>query len=159
MVRLHRLYPLAILAVAAGPLAGCATLFHRGNGLTAKAEEDGKQVRLLAMNLDHASPDLRIYEGDAEIPISPVKDHIWANAIKNSLREAVARGAATSSCSGVCTYNWTEKTQFGPGIFLNPHRPHTLRLVRNGQEATVAVKTSFRVKWSKPDFRERGVHS
>jgi len=35
MIRLHRLYPLAVLAMAVVPLAGCATLFHRGNGLTA----------------------------------------------------------------------------------------------------------------------------
>jgi len=146
MLRLDRLYPLAFLALAVGPLAGCATLFHRGNGLTAKAQEDGHDVRLLAMNLDHASADLHIYEGDHEIPIARVKDHIWANAIKNSLREAVARGAA-SSCTGVCTYNWNETTSFGPGIFLNPKRPHTLRLVRGSEQATVTVKTSWRVKW------------
>jgi hypothetical protein len=147
MIRVHRLYPLAILAMAIGPLAGCATAFHRGNGLTAKAQENGQEVRLLAMNLDHATRDLRIYEGDVEVPISPVRDHIWANAIKSSLREAVARGAAAGSCSGVCTYNWNETTEFGPGVFLNPHRPHTLRLVRGDQQATVTVNTSWRLKW------------
>lgn len=146
MIRVHRLYPLAILAMAVGPLAGCATLFHRGAGWTAKAQENGHEVRLLAMNLDHASRDLHIYEDGVELPISPVKDHIWANAIKSSLREAVARGAA-SGCTGVCTYSWNETTEFGPGVFLNPRRPHTLRLVRGDQQAIVTVKSSVRVKW------------
>jgi hypothetical protein len=143
MIRVHRLYPLAILAMAVGPLAGCATLFHRGNGLTATVQENGQEVRLLAMNLDHATPDLRIYEDGVELPIAKVKDHIVSNAIRSSVSEAVARGG----CSGVCSYSWTERTSFGPGVFLNPHRPHTLRLVRGDQEAMVTVKTSWRIKW------------
>jgi len=146
MIRLHRLYPLALLALAAGPLGGCATLYHSGRGRAAKGEENGQQVKLVAVNLDHATPELHIYEGDVEIPLSPVQDKIWSDAIKNSLREGVARGAA-SGCTGVCTYSWTEKTTFGPGIYLNPHHPHTLRLVRGDQQATVTLKTSWRVKW------------
>jgi len=147
MFRVHRLYSLAILAMVAGPLAGCATLFHRGNGLTAQAQENGQEVRLLAMNLDHATPDLRIYEDGVELPIAKVKTHIVSNAIKSSVSEAVARGAAAGSCTGVCSYSWTETTNFGPGVFLNPHRSHTLRLVRGDQEAMVTVKTSWRIKW------------
>jgi hypothetical protein len=133
--------------MAVGPLAGCATLAN--GALKVKAQENGQQVGLLPMNLDHATPDLRIYEGDVEIPISQVRDPTFANAFKNALREAAARGAAAHSptCVGVCTYSWTETTQFGPGVFLNPKRPHTLRLVRGDRQATVTLKTSFRVKW------------
>ena len=146
MIRLHRLYPLALLALASGPLGGCATMYHSGPGRATKGPDNGQQVKLVAVNLDHATPDLHIYEGDVEIPLSPVQDKIWSDAIKNSLRRGVAEGAA-SGCTGVCTYNWTERTTFGPGIYLNPHRPHTLRLVRGDQQATVTLKTSWRVKW------------
>ena len=149
MVRARRLYPVAVLAMAMGPLAGCATLFHRGNGLTTKAQENGQEVRLLAMNLDHATPDLRIYEDGTELQISRVRDHIWSDAIKNSVSQAVHERAAEASCMNVsgCPFSWTETTSYGPGVFLNPHRPHTLQLVRGDQKATVTVKTTWRVKW------------
>jgi len=146
MMRLQRLYPLAFLTIAAAPLGGCATMYHSGPGRAVKVEENGRQVKLVAVNLDHATEDLHIYEGDVEIPLSPVQDKIWSNAIKNSLRRGVAEGAA-SGCTGVCTYHWNETTTFGPGIYLNPHRPHTLRLVRGDQQATVRLDTSFRIKW------------
>jgi hypothetical protein len=147
MVRTQRLYALAIWALASAPLAGCATMYHRSNGLRVRTQEDGRTVTRLAMNLDHATRDLRIYEDGQELMISPVKDHIFANALDNSLRQAVARGAAAGSCSGVCAYNWDETTEYGPAVFLDPHRPHTLRLVRGDQEATVTVKTHWRPKW------------
>ena len=146
MIRLHRLYPLALLAIAIAPLGGCATMYHSGPGRAIKAADNSEHVKLVAVNLDHATPDLHIYEDGVEIPLSPVQDKIWSDAIKNSLRRGVAEGAA-SSCTGRCTYNWTETTSFGPGIYLNPHRPHTLRLVRGDQQATVTMKTSWRIKW------------
>ena len=149
MIRLHRLYPLALLALAAGPLGGCATLAN--GALKVKAQENGREVGLLPVNLDHATPDLRIYEGDAEIQISQVYDQTFANAFKNGLREVAAREAAKGSprcqMGGSCSYSWTETTRYGPGVFLNPKRPHTLRLVRGDQQATVTMKTSWRVKW------------
>jgi hypothetical protein len=147
MVRTHRLYALAIWAMTTAPLAGCATMYHRGNGLRVKVEENGRKVDRLALNLDHASRDLRIFENGEELTISPVKDHIFANALDNSVRQAVAHGAAAASCVGVCTYNWDEVTEYGPAVFLDPHRSHTLRLVRGDQEASVTVKTHFRPKW------------
>jgi len=149
MIRLQRLYPLALLAMAAGPLGGCATMYHSGLGRATRGVDNGREMKLVGVNLDHATQDLHIYEGDVEIPVSPVQDKIWSNAIKNSLRQGVAEGAASYAACGqaVCTYKWTETTTFGPGIYLNPHRPHTLRLVRGNQQATVTLDTSFRIKW------------
>jgi hypothetical protein len=147
MIRTERLYAVAIWALAAGPLTGCATMYHRSNGLRVTTQEDGRKVTRLAMNLDHATRDLQIYEDGQPLTISPVKDHIFANALSNEVRRSIARGAAAGSCVGVCTYNWDEVTEYGPAVFLDPHRPHTLRLVRGGQEATVTVKTHWRPKW------------
>jgi hypothetical protein len=147
MRRTHRLYALAIWALTSAPLAGCATFYHRGNGLRVTEVEGGQRVSKLALNLDHATRDLRVFENGVEVPISPVKDRIFANALSSSLHEAIARGAAAGSCSGVCTYSWDETTEYGPGLFLDPHREHTLRLVRGDQEATVTVKTHWRPKW------------
>ena len=145
----QRLYALAVWAILAAPLAGCATMYHRSNGLRIKVDEDGRKQDRLALNLDHASRDLRIYEDGDELTISPVKDHIFANALSNELRRSIARGAANASCpaGSVCTYNWDEATEYGPAVFLDPHRSHTLRLVRGDQEATVTVKTHWRPKW------------
>jgi hypothetical protein len=146
MVRVNRLIALASLALASASMSGCATMYHRGNGLRSTQVEDGKRVGTLAMNLDHASADLQIYEGNQALQISQVRDHIFSNAVGNSVNRTVASG----SCSGrttPCTYSWTETSQFGPGLFLDPHRPHTLRLVRQGQEATVTVKTVWKAKW------------
>jgi len=147
MIRLHRLYPLALLALAAGPLGGCATMYHTGLGRSTRGQDGGREMKLVAVNLDHVTPDLHIYEGDVEIPLSPVQDKIWSNAIKNSLRQGIAEGSVAGCQQVVCKYSWTERTTFGPGIYLNPHRPHTLRLVRGDQQATVTLDTSFRIKW------------
>jgi hypothetical protein len=38
------LYAPAIWATTTAPLAGCATRYHRGNGLRIKVEENGRRV-------------------------------------------------------------------------------------------------------------------
>ena len=143
MKRAHRMIALAALCLATASLTGCATMYHRGNGLRVTQVEDGKSVGKLAMNMDHATSDLQIYEGTQPLQISQVRDHIFSSGVRNGLSQS----AASTSCRAPCTYSWTETTQYGPGLFLDPHRPHTLRLVRNGQEATVTVKTRWKVKW------------
>ena len=145
MIRLNRLYPFALLALAAAPLGGCATMSH--GYLTTKRQENGRDVKLEQMNLDHASPDLHIYEGDAELPIERVVDKRH-HVIENALSAAAAQ-ARVNGCLGRCTAYYTYKDEggIGPGVYLDPTRPHTLRFVRGDQQATVTVKKSFKVRW------------
>lgn len=143
--RSKQLAAVAVLALAAAA-TGCATAFRHGNGLTTKVPENGREVRVIAMNMSHATQDLEIYEGNQRLTIAKVRDHIWANATHNAVAEEGARSGASVGCSGVCPFSWTERTSYGPGLFLDPGRPHTLRLVRGGREVTVTVGASMRPK-------------
>ena len=148
MTRMHRLMAVAGLGFAMLSQSGCATMYHRNNGLRIKQQQaDGRTIRVLAMNLDHATPDLQVFEGDQRLPIVEVRDHIFSNAVNSSINESVARNSCRSAPGTVCEYTWTARQDYGPGLFLDPSREHTLRLVRGGQEATVTVKTRFKVKW------------
>ena len=148
MNRLHRLIAAAGIGFAVLSQSGCATMYHRNNGLRIRQQQpDGRTIRVLAMNLDHATPDLQIFEGDQRLAIVEVKDHIFSSAVNSSLNESVARNSCRSAPGTVCEYTWTQRQNYGPGVFLDPGRSHTLRLVRNGQEATVTVNTHFKVKW------------
>jgi len=42
--------------------------------MTTTKPENGQDVKLLQLNLDHASPDLHVYEGAGEIQIERVID-------------------------------------------------------------------------------------
>jgi hypothetical protein len=136
-----------VLAVVAAvvSMSGCATMFRHGHNLTLKDADRGDTVTKIALNLSHATQDLKIYEGDQLLPIVEVEDKIVRNAIANSTKESVARNSCRTQPT--CTYQWNEKTSFGPGIFLNPKREHTLRLVRNGKEATVNVSSHIHMRW------------
>ena len=125
-------------------LSGCATLYLHSNHLNATTEVDGRKVTLRVLNFDHATLDLRIFEGDQELPIMAVPDHIIANNIRNTMAQEEAR----LHCGpGTCRYSWTETRASGPGLWLDKGRPHTLRFVRNGQEATVTVRRTFKFGW------------
>lgn len=146
MDKLRHLAAMGVVALAAAT-TGCATAFRHGNGLTATVPENGRQVRVIAMNMSHVTPDLEVYEGNQRLMIASVRDHIWADATRNAVAEEGARGGASGGCVGVCPYSWTQRTRYGPGLFLDPGRPHVLRLVRGGSEATVTIAASMRPKW------------
>jgi hypothetical protein len=125
-------------------LSGCATMYVRGNHLRTVRDDEGEKVPLRVMNFDNATRDLRVFEGDRELLIMAVPDNVVENNFKNYVRQQEAR----SQCGpGVCRYSWEETSEYGPGLWLDPRRPHTLRLERNGEAAVVTVKASFKPKW------------
>lgn len=140
---MQRRTALVLILLANTVLTGCATMFRKGNGLVQTVREEDRNVRLIAMNMRGATPDLRIYTGDRQLPIVAVRDNIWSTGVRNGVAQASASAAAQPGA----VYTWEEQTEYGPGLFLDPGRPHTLRLVRGGQEATVTVRASVRWKW------------
>jgi hypothetical protein len=124
-------------------LNGCATMYVRGNKLRVVETQGDEKVPLRVINFDNATSSLRIFEGDAELEILAVPDHVIANNFRSYLNRETAR----ASCTAPCRYSWDDVSEFGPGLWLDSRRPHTLRFVRNGQEAVVTIKSSFRPKW------------
>ena len=140
---IRRILNLSLVASAVMS-SGCATMYVHGNHLSTSAEVDGRNTALRVLNFENATPDLRIFEGDRELPLMAVPDHIIANNLRNYMAQEEARAGCGP---GTCVYSWTETRAFGPGLWLDKDRPHTLRFVRGGQEATVTVKRRFKVGW------------
>lgn len=140
---MQRIRSVLLGGVMALALPGCATAFRHGNGLTVVEPEAGQNTRKIAMNLSHATAELQIFENGQPVPLRNVRDKIWSTAAGNAVRQRAAEASARPG--GM--YSWEVRSAYGPGLFLDPGRPHTLRLVRGTEEATVTVQASVRPKW------------
>jgi hypothetical protein len=132
-----------ILAAALLGTTSCATIFKHGHHYTDLTQVEGKPVRRVAVNISDATRDLQVFEGDQELQVVFVEDHIVSNAISNSLRQSGAEHAARPGE----VYSWEYTTSYGPGLFLDPMKPHTLRFIQGGKEATVTMKSHIRPAW------------
>jgi hypothetical protein len=115
-------------------LAGCATMSNPGRVHTVVSPE-GLHVKVASLYLKGTNGHLDIYEGNRRLEIREgTGDHeSWVR---------MCRAANNFGDGGAC-----EDAIFFPMLELDRGVPHTLRMVHNGQEATVTVEAHMHWGW------------
>jgi len=135
---------LKLVAVAACAMtSGCATLVNPGGVHKTSPANGGSGVKTARLRLENTGPVLSVYNGATPLVIRDAASHddhvrLCRLFAENPLGDPPGMVTVSTNCMN---------SILEPYVDLPKKGAHTLRLVRNGQEATVTVQAGMHWQW------------